>query len=619
MAEVTATERATVNEATSSSIETTPTPATSAAPAGAPLHPSALAPAHPTAPEQATPAEPTTAEASTASEQFANSEMPSLEFTAETVAVPSLDQSLDQLETAASSTDPLTGQSLDQPVIDQAAVAVTPTPVAVPVPTAPLAGTPSRTVATLQVPCIPLSPNFTAPPQPGAAGGSILARSQTVALPPPPVVSSLPSQAAAPPVASGLAGRPLPPLTALVPTAASPSDFVARVPKPAADAPATLPTIALVPGHRSTVAPHLFLANPDLPANLDSAEQRQVATVDPGRGDRPPVSLPQKQQSSLLTEKSVVDLTADNLVSKNLNTVLEQVGITNLFKLPTLWPAVWDDSTTHPDGLRPQTQPAIHLPAKMAISLAKHTVAPTWELAAIGQQLPSLRLSEGAAPSKPATVTSDLPKVVVPAIAAPPRYSAVNVAASVTDCLTGTWARSFSAIAPDRLFSWGGLVFPLPIRVPLTSGFGWRIHPITGDRRIHAGVDLGAPQGTPVLAAKSGRVVAAEAIGGYGLTVVLEDEQTQRRTLYAHLSAIAVQPGATVAAGSVIGLVGSTGFSTGPHLHFEYQVRSASGWVAVDPLIAAAQLAQRRGIPANLDGGETRVAQGVAPRSRREE
>ncbi|NJN58038.1 MAG: M23 family metallopeptidase [Leptolyngbyaceae cyanobacterium SL_5_9] len=137
------------------------------------------------------------------------------------------------------------------------------------------------------------------------------------------------------------------------------------------------------------------------------------------------------------------------------------------------------------------------------------------------------------------------------------------------------------------------MAFPLPIPAALTSAFGWRIHPIFGDRRFHAGIDLGAPQGTPVIAAVSGQVVVANNMGGYGLTVVLENQSVTLRNLYAHLSGIAVQPGTWVEQGSVIGWVGSTGNSTGPHLHFEAQQLTANGWVAVDPLANGAMSVAR--------------------------
>lgn len=127
------------------------------------------------------------------------------------------------------------------------------------------------------------------------------------------------------------------------------------------------------------------------------------------------------------------------------------------------------------------------------------------------------------------------------------------------------------------------MIFPLAIPAPITSLFGWRTHPITGDRRFHNGVDFGAPMGTPVLAAYAGQVAIADWLGGYGLTVVLDHAQGTAETLYGHLSELFVKEGEEVKQGDVIGLVGSTGNSTGPHLHFELRELTREGWVALDP------------------------------------
>jgi murein DD-endopeptidase MepM/ murein hydrolase activator NlpD len=127
------------------------------------------------------------------------------------------------------------------------------------------------------------------------------------------------------------------------------------------------------------------------------------------------------------------------------------------------------------------------------------------------------------------------------------------------------------------------MIFPLAIPAPITSLFGWRTHPITGDRRFHNGIDFGAPMGTPVLAAYAGQVAIADWLGGYGLTVVLDHAQGSAETLYAHLSELFVKEGEEVKQGDVIGLVGSTGNSTGPHLHFELRELTREGWVALDP------------------------------------
>jgi murein DD-endopeptidase MepM/ murein hydrolase activator NlpD len=143
------------------------------------------------------------------------------------------------------------------------------------------------------------------------------------------------------------------------------------------------------------------------------------------------------------------------------------------------------------------------------------------------------------------------------------------------------WPRLYSLPQKDSVVN-TALLFPVSIPATITSVFGWRIHPITGDRRMHSGTDIGAPLGTPVLAAYPGEVAVADRLGGYGLTVILRHEEGTQESRYAHLAEILVQPGEWVDQGSVIGLVGSTGNSTGPHLHFEWRYLTASGWVAVD-------------------------------------
>ncbi len=127
------------------------------------------------------------------------------------------------------------------------------------------------------------------------------------------------------------------------------------------------------------------------------------------------------------------------------------------------------------------------------------------------------------------------------------------------------------------------LLFPLIGSAVPSSGFGWRLHPILGSWLMHAGRDLAAPEGTPVVAALSGRVVSSGLAGGYGLAVEIEHDRPRRRTLYGHLSELYVKEGEMVRQGEVIGRVGSTGLSTGPHLHFELRQPASGGWVAVDP------------------------------------
>ena len=128
------------------------------------------------------------------------------------------------------------------------------------------------------------------------------------------------------------------------------------------------------------------------------------------------------------------------------------------------------------------------------------------------------------------------------------------------------------------------LAFPLNIPAAITSMFGWRVHPISGVRRFHAGTDFAAPMGTPVLATLPGRVIAAAYMGGYGNAVILEHPDTSQRTLYGHLSTVLVQSGMWVEQGTVIGQVGSTGLSTGPHLHFEVRQLTDDGWAPINPI-----------------------------------
>lgn len=170
---------------------------------------------------------------------------------------------------------------------------------------------------------------------------------------------------------------------------------------------------------------------------------------------------------------------------------------------------------------------------------------------------------------------------VAPVSVGPIRLSSSGLALGTTPSLRDYYRRSLRPPGrPDNGNT--RLLFPLAIPAPITSLFGWRMHPLTGDRRFHAGVDLGAPMGTPVLAAYAGRVVLADFLGGYGLAVALEHHKATQQTLYAHLSEIFVQPGEWVKQGSVIGRVGSTGNSTGPHLHFELRELTSEGWMAVD-------------------------------------
>jgi murein DD-endopeptidase MepM/ murein hydrolase activator NlpD len=148
--------------------------------------------------------------------------------------------------------------------------------------------------------------------------------------------------------------------------------------------------------------------------------------------------------------------------------------------------------------------------------------------------------------------------------------SRINTMVQLSDGISGLLA-GIQAGQPD--FTPDKVVISNPIpSVHVGSGFGMRVHPILRIARLHPGDDLPAPSGTPIHAAADGLVVAAGARGGYGNVTVL-DNGYSLGTVYAHQSRIDVAVGQLVKRGDVIGLVGSTGLSTGPHLHFETRIR----------------------------------------------
>lgn len=124
----------------------------------------------------------------------------------------------------------------------------------------------------------------------------------------------------------------------------------------------------------------------------------------------------------------------------------------------------------------------------------------------------------------------------------------------------------------------GAFSWPVPSCTYLTSRFGLRIHPVYGTQKSHTGIDIGAASGATIIAADGGTVTMAGVNGGYGNCVMI-DHGNGYKTLYGHMSSIAVTNGQTVSAGDTVGYVGSTGVSTGPHCHFEVW----SGGSRIDP------------------------------------
>ncbi len=175
-------------------------------------------------------------------------------------------------------------------------------------------------------------------------------------------------------------------------------------------------------------------------------------------------------------------------------------------------------------------------------------------IAATLRQRQAAAAEAAAAAARAATTTTAAPRPGAPATTSPSGGGG------------GTTAPA--AAAPTK--APGRLLTPVP-GAPVTSPFGYRIHPIYGTSRLHTGIDYGADSGTPIRASADGVVVSAGWYGGYGNATII-DHGGGIATLYGHQSTISVSEGGRVSQGQTIGRVGCTGDCTGPHVHYEVRV-----------------------------------------------
>ena len=117
--------------------------------------------------------------------------------------------------------------------------------------------------------------------------------------------------------------------------------------------------------------------------------------------------------------------------------------------------------------------------------------------------------------------------------------------------------------------------WPVPGYSRVSSPFGYRIHPVLGVKKLHTGIDIPAPTGTPAVAVANGTVIYSGVQGTYGNTVMIKHDNGLV-SLYAHNSSLVVRVGDKVKKGQVVSKIGSTGRSTGPHLHFEIRVNGTA-------------------------------------------
>ncbi len=167
-------------------------------------------------------------------------------------------------------------------------------------------------------------------------------------------------------------------------------------------------------------------------------------------------------------------------------------------------------------------------------------------------------------------------KLMKEAIRNADRYKAIYEAAEQAEqALIRENRNAFSQSGYNVKYTGGRFAWPVPGSHRITSQYGERIHPVYKTRKFHSGIDIGAGYGLDIIAAADGKVTLATTNGGYGKCVVI-NHGSGITTLYGHCSTMLVSAGDTVTKGQVIAKVGSTGVSTGPHLHFEVRINGAT-------------------------------------------
>ena len=228
-----------------------------------------------------------------------------------------------------------------------------------------------------------------------------------------------------------------------------------------------------------------------------------------------------------------------------------------------------DDARISLDRARAQTERSRQAAARSVSVIASSTEAQRATRDRVAARRNDLVAAEGAKRSALDGVREDRASFIAEAegLAAESAALAARIAAAQSAAATS----ASGPVAPQPAFAGARLFWP--VSGPVTSGFGSRWG------RMHEGIDIAVGSGTPVHAAAAGTVVYAGWLSGYGNIIVI-DHGNGLSTAYAHNSSLGVQQGSTVGAGSVIAISGSTGHSTGPHVHFEVRVNGAP----VDPL-----------------------------------